>query len=93
MRGLLAHGTTDDVTAEVAGAGVDLGWSWVVGEHAAIQLGGGVAWARVVARPRPGAFPPEVALLDPAQRRLLEGATVSAGFVLPVATTGLGVAF
>jgi hypothetical protein len=92
VRATMAYGDTQEATATLAGAGFDLGWSWVLSGGAAIQLGGGMAWARLVARAKPGAVA-ELDVLEPAQRSQIESASIAASFLLPVATTGVGLAF
>jgi hypothetical protein len=91
-RAIFAGASTEDASGYLWGFGGDLGYQWALRGGPAINIGAGVAYYHLTARPQVGSMT-ALAFLDPVHQAAITGATANAWGLMPLGMAGFGLAY
>lgn len=91
-RAIFAGLSTDDASGHLWGFGGDVGYQWALRGGPAFNIGAGIAYYHLTARPELGSMM-ALAFLDPTHQAAITGATANAWGVMPLGMAGFGLAY
>lgn len=91
-RAIFAGASTEDASGYLWGFGGDIGYQWALRGGPAINIGAGIAYYHLTARPDVRSMT-ALAFLDPVHQAAITSATANAWGVMPLGMAGFGLAY